>query len=267
MTTADKLSHNPVALFWHLGKCFLRRNLHRIKTGSHSHILIHSQVQILLIHVSWGATPLDFLKLVKVKLSLSKTQPTPENQHSLTASQRYNTTSVCTKEVLGFSANHFLFTCLTQGARLYLPSQVTWRKALPEKLRSSIKPQDAPTSLLLESLKFQNLCSVFKHATSVLLTSSRRTDPWPGQEGERLYKIPGIWTVAEFPKNSRDIGFEGLGFLVLPSLIIPLISHIHFLWKNSSLLGITFIYIYFLCMWPFGFFTLGKTKPRHGKSR
>lgn len=82
MTTTDTLFHNPIALFRHSGKCFLRRNLHTIKTGSHSHILIHSQVQILLIHVSWRATPLDFLKLVKVKLTLSCTQHTPENQHS-----------------------------------------------------------------------------------------------------------------------------------------------------------------------------------------
>lgn len=199
MTTADTLFHNPIVLSWHSGKCFLRRSLHTIKRGSHSHILIHSQVQILLIHVSWGAMPLDFLMFVKVRLSLSNTQRAPENQHSQPLK---DTKHQHLQRRLGFSADHFLFTRLTQGVPPCLPSQGIWH--LTQLENSSIKLQDAPTSLLLESLKFQNLWI------------NGSPDLWPGQEGERLDKSLEFELQQSSPRIVLGLG--AWGFLCSPPL-------------------------------------------------
>lgn len=188
--------------------------MHAIKTGSHSHILIHSQVQILLIHVSWGATPLDFLSLVKVKLSLSYTQPTPENQRSQPLKDPTQHQYVQKVLGFGFSADHFL---LTQGASLpSIPSHMTLSTA--RRIKILYKATRCTHLLIVRAFKFQNLCPVFKHATSMLLTGSRRADPWLGQEGERLYKSLEFELQQSSPRTAGTLGLGTWGFLCSPPL-------------------------------------------------
>lgn len=124
--------------------------------------------------------------------------------------------------------------------------------------------------LLLESHKFQNLCSVFKHATSMILMGSRRTDSWPGQEVGRIYKYLEFELQQSSPKIAGTLGLGAWGFLCSPPLnclgsstCITCSLFVEGLLSSGNYI---FRYI-FLCVWPFGLFTLAKTKPRHGKSK
>lgn len=95
--------------------------MHAIKTGPDSFTSPNPDTHELGSH-----TP-DFLSLVKVKLSLSYTQPTPENQCSQPLKDPTQHQNVQKLLGFGFSADHFL---LTQGAPSSpIPSHMTLNTA------------------------------------------------------------------------------------------------------------------------------------------
>lgn len=52
----------------------------------------------------------------------------------------------------------------------------------------------------------------------MLLMGSRRTDPWPGQEGERIYKSLEFELQQSSPRMVRILDSGAWGFLCSPSL-------------------------------------------------